>query len=153
MFRSIILCLIFIFLIHDSAEAQCSVTASGVNFGTYSMFDSSDKDSTGTVTVSCTVLLALFMTINTELSVGNSGSYSTRQLRSGAQSLNYNLYTDTARQVIWGNGSGGTSRQTHSALLSIGTTVIPYTVYGRIPRFQSSPSGTYTDSIVVSVIF
>ncbi len=153
MLRSGGLCLISMFLVHDSAQAQCSVTASGVSFGTYSMFDSSDKDSSGNVTVSCTVLLALFMTIHTELSVGNSGSYSTRQLRSGVRSLNYNLYTDTARQIIWGNGSGGTSRRTYSAFLSIGTTNIPYTVYGRIPRFQSSPSGTYTDSIVVTVIF
>lgn len=140
-------------MLPSTAKAACSVSASGVSFGSYSMLTPSPRDSSGSVTVSCTVLLALFMTINTDLSVGNSGSYSLRQLANGGNNLNYNLYMDAGRSTIWGNGSSGTSRQVYSALLSIGTTNLPYVVYGRIPAGQGSPGGVYNDTIVVSVTF
>ena len=39
------------------------------------------------------------------------------------------------------------------ALLSIGTTVYPYTVYGRIPAGQDSAAGTFMDTIVVTLNF
>ena len=135
------------------ARAFCTVANSGIAFGGYSMLTPTPRDSTGSVTVTCTVLIGLLITINTDLGTGISGSYFPRQMSNGTNRLNYNLYTDASYSTVWGNGNGGTGRRTYSALLTIGTTNIPYTFYGRIPAGQGSPAGVYNDNVVVTVTF
>lgn len=43
------------------------------------------------------------------LSTGISGTYAARTMVSGPNTLTYNMYVDTARTQIWGDGSPGTS--------------------------------------------
>jgi spore coat protein U-like protein len=69
----------------------------------------------------------------------------------GSHQLNYNLYTNSARTSIWGDGSSGTNTVGDSYTLGIGTTVNDYTVYGRIPALQNAYSGFYSDSVIVTV--
>ena len=133
--------------------AACNVSATVVPFGAYDPASASATDSTGTVTVTCTVLVALGMSWTVELSKGASTTYSPRKLASGGANLNYNLYTTNARTVIWGDGSGGTSVISDSVSLSIGTHNFSYTMYGRIPPLQDVKSGSYSDSIVVTVTY
>jgi spore coat protein U-like protein len=52
---------------------------------------------------------------------------------------------------VWGDGSGSTTLVGGGALLSVGTTVTPYTVYGRIPAGQDSAAGSFMDTIVVTL--
>jgi spore coat protein U-like protein len=75
------------------------------------------------------------------------GTFAARQMRSGAQSLVYNLYLDASHLSIWGDGSPGTS------LLSLSGTGGNYTVYGRIPAGQNVLVGGYSDTITVTLIF
>lgn len=131
---------------------SCTVSASGVGFGVYNPFSGSSLDSTGTVTVSCFGVLGGVFQV--ALSTGGSGTFSPRRMASGANTLSYNLYVDSSRTQIWGDGSGGTSIQSlNCILLCLG---IPqnFTVYGRIPASQTGThSGTYGDTITVTVTF
>ncbi|KRC81574.1 spore coat U domain-containing protein [Sphingomonas sp. Root241] len=131
---------------------SCTVTASGVSFGNYNVVNASPTDSTGTVRVQCTLLVALAGSFTVDLSTGSSGTYAQRTLRNGPSVLDYNLYTDVARTQIWGNGSGGSFRITRNftALLSVDQTM---TVYGRIRAGQNVPAGSYSDTIIVTVTY
>lgn len=128
----------------------CTVSATGVNFGVYNPLSGTPDDATGTVTMTCNLLVGLFNSWTVALSTGN-GSYSPRRLKNGANSLNYNLYTSAAHSSVWGDGSGSTTLVSDQALLVIGANINTYTVYGRIPAGQDAAAGSYTDTIVVTV--
>jgi spore coat protein U-like protein len=130
--------------------ATCTVIATGVVFGTYNPFVTAPLDSTGSITVTCVAIVSASETYTVNLSTGGAGTYS-RTETSGAASLHYNLYTDSARSLIWGDGTGGTSYKTFSGTLAVGTNVTTYTVYGRMPAQQSAQLGAYSDAIVVTV--
>jgi len=127
------------------AIAACTVSTTSVNFGAYDPKATGADNGTGSLIISCNKgspgknsLIAL--------SKGNSGSYGTRHLLSGANILTYNLYGDSARTQIWGDGSGGS--------FTLGyTDSDTFTVYGRIPALQNVPAGTYGDAITVTITF
>lgn len=133
---------------------SCTVSATTLPFGVYNPADASPTNGTGTITVSCSVILVgLLASWTLSLSPGSSGVYTTRRLSSGAATLNYNLYTTAARTTIWGNGSGSTGVVSDSRLLLVGSSSTPYTLYGRIPALQNARAGAYSDSIVVTVLY
>ncbi len=132
------------------SEAQlgvnCTVTTGGVAFGAYNVFTPSALESSGTVTYQCTVGVL----IQIQLQTGSAGTFSPRTLRSGAESLAYNLYLDAARTTVWGNGAAGTS--TYSGLVAT-VLPVPVPIYAGIPARQDVPAGTYSDSVVATVVF
>lgn len=134
------------------AVAVCTVAATSVAFGIYSPSSGAPLDSTATIAVTCITVLPTAETYTIKLSTGGAGSYA-RTLSSGSNHLSYNLYTDSARSVIWGDGTGGTSYQTFSGTLPTGITVTNYTTYGRMPAQQNAQVGVYTDAIIVTVNF
>jgi spore coat protein U-like protein len=71
-------------------------------------------------------------------------------MTSGANLLNYNLYTTTARTTVWGNGTAGTG-----VLAGTGTGIVQaVTVYGRVASGQTSvPAGSYVDTVSVTVTY
>ncbi|WP_031500918.1 spore coat protein U domain-containing protein [Bryobacter aggregatus] len=130
----------------------CTVSNTGMLFGSYNPINGSYVDSTGTVTVSCSTILALLLSYTVQLSTGSSGTYFPRQMKFGANTLNYNYYTDAARTTVWGTGTGGTGAPSYSALLILlGTVTNDYTAYGRIPAGQAAKPGVYTDTITITV--
>ena len=88
------------------AEGACTVSATGVNFGTYNVFAASDNTSTGTVTYQCG---NADHNIEITISTGSSGTYLPRTLKRGPEALGYNLYLDAAFGSIWGDGGSGTA--------------------------------------------
>ena len=123
--------------------ALCTVTALPVVFGAYNPLSSQNVDAVGSVTLACVPASAYTVTLSTGL-----GTYSARRMASGSYAISYNLYLDAARSVVWGDGSGTTSRVADSAASAT------YPVYGRIPGSQSAAGvGAYTDTITVTVAF
>jgi len=123
------------------AWAQCTVSATGVDFGSYNASSGSPTDATGSVTVSCTPSAST--TVKLESGLYSGGSFNPRKVSDGLGNyLNYNLYTDASCTIVWGDGTGGTSIQAG------GSDVI---VYGRIPALQRVKPGTYNDSILITV--
>lgn len=131
---------------------SCSANATNVNFGTYDPTNAAPADSSGTISVNCTGLIALLGTIQVAASPGSSGTPVQRTLRQGTDALNYNLYVDPARSIVFGNGTGGsqTIARPLNGLLFFGQTVF---FYGRIPAQQSARAGTYRDTIVITVTY
>ncbi|AYJ85427.1 SCPU domain-containing protein (plasmid) [Sphingomonas paeninsulae] len=131
---------------------SCTVSTTGISFGSYDPVSSANTDSTGSVRVVCTLLVALAGSYRIDLSTGSSGSYAQRTLTNGPSILNYNLYTDVAYGQIVGNGSGGSSSITSNflALLFLDQST---TIYGRIPGSQNVSAGSYSDTITVTVTY
>jgi spore coat protein U-like protein len=132
-----------------SAEAACSVSASGVAFGLYDVFQIAPTDSTGAVTFRCT---QRDKNIRISISQGASPTFTPRRLTKPDDQLDYNLFLDAARTMIWGDGSGGT--QTYFDRNPQGNNVdIVLTVFGRLPPGQDVSVGDYSDTVVVTIDF
>jgi len=147
MFLAIMLLLNMLWLPKASA-LTCSVTSSGLAFGSFNPLTDTSVDSTGTITVSCLALESYTIA----LSPGGSGTYSPRRMANGGNYLEYNLYRDAGYSQIWGDGTGG-SYTVDDSILIIGSK--DYTVYGRIPLFSQRGAmvGSYSDSITVTITY
>jgi spore coat protein U-like protein len=140
------------------AGVSCTVAGTTAAFGVYNPLNATPLNSTGTVTVTCSLTSPdnIVVPFNVALSRGGSGSYTARALQSGAASLGYNLYVDSAYAQIWGDGTSGTSMLAGSIELGHGigrkgTDSVVYTTFARIPSAQDVAPGTYNDLITVSV--
>ena len=65
--------------------------------------------------------------------------------------LAYNLYLDAARTVVWGDGSGGTS--VYANARPPNNQWVTVTVYARVGSGQDVTVGSYTDSIVATILY
>jgi spore coat protein U-like protein len=139
--------------------ATCSVTSlPGLNFGSYDPFSAIDLDIATAATVTCTSTVPApgeWVLIFTSISRGGAPSFSPRQMRNAAgNTLNYNLYTDTLRTTIYGDGSSGTSRR---VLLTRPSASAPFIltddIFGRIVAGQDASVGSYSDTLIYTVNF
>lgn len=131
------------------AVLTCSVSATPVGFGLYPPLSPTNVDSTGNVQVSCDGGKGK---VEIRLSAGASGSAANRQMFSGGNPLDYNLFTKANRTRVWGDGTGGTD----VVIVNINKaqpTTVNAPVYGRVFSNQSPAAGFYVDNIVVTVIF
>ena len=133
-----------------AALMSCTIiNTSGVNFGAYNPLDRASVDSTGSVSFRCTGVQATDL-VQVQLGRGSASSTIPRSMQYRAARLEYNLYLDAQRSLVWGDGTGGTSF--YSRRPPEGVTVsLP--VYGRIPAQQQVIAGPYTDLVVVTVLF
>jgi spore coat protein U-like protein len=139
----------------NASAASCTASAVGVAFGAYDRLSLTPRDSTGTVTVRCTTAANEPVNYSIQLSTGSSGLYSVRHMTNGANILNYNLYTNNTRTTIWGSGTAGTSAVNASfpKQRSASTRSRKHTTYGRILAGQIVLSGSYSDTITVTVTY
>ncbi|HEU0071255.1 MAG TPA: spore coat U domain-containing protein [Alphaproteobacteria bacterium] len=138
----------------EAALGTCTVSATAVAFGVYDPIAAAANDSTGTVTVSCSLVsgISLLVAYSIGLSTG-VGSYTTRQMSYLTDYMSYNLYTSGARNIVWGDGSGSTQMIYDGYLLGLGGATTNYTVFGHIPARQNVRGGGYQDNIVVTVTY
>jgi spore coat protein U-like protein len=154
------LTIVSVTLLGLSAEAahaaldSCSVSSSPVSFGAYDPLSATPLTSSGSVTVSCSLVsgVSLLVAYAIALSQG-SGTFTTRTMHSGASVMNYNLYTTGTYTTVWGDGTGGTQTILDGYLLGLGPVALSYNVYGRIPANQNVAAGTYSDAITVTVTY
>lgn len=143
-----------VFYVRDAEAAcltcSCTVSADPLSFGSLSPL-MGPVDAVGEIEVSCIGLTTALDSISLRLSTGVSGTYASRQLRNGVNVLPYNLYSDPARTVVWGNGTGGSSELEVQNQFSLITWTTSAPVYARVSPAPSAPPGTYTDTIIVTV--
>ena len=142
-------------LFSAAARAEfCAVAANDLAFGIYDLFSPTPLDSSTTVRVTCLGWFPPGVDYELQLSSGQSGSFNSRAMTNGASQLNYNLYSNASRTTVWGDGTSGSSVITESYNLPpFRVRSIDYSVYGRVFPGQSVTSGTYLDTITVTVIF
>lgn len=133
----------------SAAEAACTITTTAVSFGSYNVFAGSADDATGQITYRCTFPRPPVVTIH--LDKGGSASFSPRQMRRGSETLSYNLYLDSTRSTIWGDGTGGT--QTYSRANPPIFQNVNVSVFGRIPAGQDVSAGTYSATVTATIFF
>lgn len=135
------------------AACSCSVSATNLNFGTYNPTTVTPTTANANIGISCFSILVLMVgTIDVSLSAGSSGSVTSRTLKRGTSTLNYNVYQDASYSTLLGLGgsNGSLLPISISGLLTYNTN---RTAYGRIPARQWVAAGTYTDSLVVTLAF
>jgi len=126
--------------------ATCTInSASTLNFGTQGVL-ATNVDQSSTIQVTCTNTTPY--NIGLDAGIGAGATVATRKLTSGANTVNYTLYSNSGRTTVWGNtvstdtvaGTGNGAAQS-------------YTVYGRIPSQTTPAPGSYTDTITVTVTY
>jgi spore coat protein U-like protein len=125
----------------------CTVNNPSLSFGSLSFPMASGVNGAGTITVNCAAGVAYVIDLG-------QGTHAVEGIRGlvgpdGASSINYNLYTDPARSLVWGATFGGV------AVNGVGTGLAqPVPVYGLIPVQPQPPiQGQYADTVVISVVF
>lgn len=143
---------VFVMTSLATAAVTCDIWVAGVAFGNYDSIGNQDRDTVGTISVTCSGNIGETASYTIRLSAGN-GSYSSRTMNGGVSSIVYNLYKDIARTQVWGDGTSGTFLVTDSHVLDSTLPVTRhYTVYGRIPSGQhQSVAGSYSDNLLVTL--
>ncbi|TFI57258.1 SCPU domain-containing protein [Sphingomonas parva] len=121
----------------------CTISAVGVAFGTYDPKSSAPRTGFGRISLDCHPNARPVIA----LGAGLGGNLLQRRMSNGRSTLNYNLYTDAGLTSVWGDGTGGTLS------ISAPKKTSSYTVYGRIPAGQNVSAGSYSDVLIVTVIY
>lgn len=124
--------------------SACSISVSPLIFGIYNPDSGFNNDSTGTITISCA------MGTSYSISLNNSGD-NRRMTGPNDEALIYNIYTDSAYQNIWGDGTNGTSIVSGSITSLTGSN--NHTLFGRLFPKQDKPSGLYSDTLIITVTY
>ena len=132
-----------------SVGANCTISTATLAFGAYdpvitNAAAGADLAGTGTVTISCTKGAVT----SVELALGANASGSQRRLTNGTDFLNYQIFQDSARTVVWGTGTAKKDTGT-----STGKTPVNHTTFGLIPKGQDPGTGSYTDTVLATVNF
>ncbi|WLS89802.1 spore coat U domain-containing protein [Serratia marcescens] len=121
-----------------------NVSFGTLNFGTLYFLSTATsvagQQNAGAIRVKCTNGTSYSVL----LGGGQSGNTTARYLQSAAgQRVNYNLYTNAAHSTIWDNltGVSQTANGTDNWL----------PVYGMIPAQATPPTGSYTDTVQVTI--
>ena len=133
----------------SAAEAACTITTTAVNFGAYNVFATSPDDATGQITYRCTAPRPPLVQIH--LDKGGAPSFNPRQMRQGSETLDFNLYLDSTRSTIWGDGTGGS--QAYTQANPVPNSNINVNVFGRIPAGQDVSAGGYTATVTATIFF
>jgi spore coat protein U-like protein len=133
------------FAVTANVVATCVVSATPMAFGSYTSI--TPLDSTSTITVACSDLTTYNVGLNAGTSAG--ATVTTRKMTgAGAAVLGYNLYSDSARSVNWGDTVGT------DTVSGVGTGAPQLlTIYGQVPAAQGPATGPYTDTITATVTF
>ncbi|MFZ6872202.1 spore coat U domain-containing protein [Undibacterium sp. Di27W] len=149
--------LLLILILSASFQAHaltCTVSTLPVTFSTYDPQSNTPSDISGTVTVTCTELVSVLVSYSVKLNAGLTGSMSSRLMTSGSSQLAYQLYTNSGRTTVWGDGTAGSSIVNDGYLLNVLTPVVHnYSVYGRISARQNVMAGNYLDTVTVLLTY
>ena len=134
------------FPVSATVISSCLVTATPLAFGNYSPTDALPTDAANTVVASCTFGSAY--QISADAGGGLNATIAIRKLTGGLPvgTLNYTLYSDAGRTLVWGNTANT------DTLAAIGQ-ILPTThnVYGRIFAGQNTTIGAYADIVNVTL--
>lgn len=131
---------------------NCLISTSPLDFGNYDPVGvnfAAPLDSTGGVSITCTLDAAVAITLGQGLNPDGASTDAAplRQMSDGSTELAYNLYTDVAGGTVWGNDAS-------SDVPDTGTGVAEnFTVFGRVAPGQNVPAGAYVDTVVATVTF
>jgi spore coat protein U-like protein len=134
---------------HAHAALSCTPTATSLVFGDVSsaVVNNQAADTTATISYTCTGA-SHNSTIRVCLELDYFNASNTRSMTSGGNTLNYQIYKDSARTQVWGNGTDGNVLTVDLAADNAGNASGSSTMYGRILTGQTTaPTGSYSHSM------
>jgi spore coat protein U-like protein len=125
--------------------SSCTVSATALAFGSTGVI-AAPINNTSTVTVTCTNSTPY--NVGLDVGTGTGATTATRKMTSGANTVNYTLYQDSGRSILWGTTIGtntvtGTGNGAAQAI----------TVYGQVPAQSTPAPGGYSDTITTTVTY
>jgi spore coat protein U domain-containing protein, fimbrial subunit CupE1/2/3/6 len=137
---------------------NCLVTSPDLAFGNYTPGSGTALTGNTTISVRCTKTTPYTVSLNVgaAANVTAGSAYTQRLLVNGANTLQYNLFSNAGMTTIFGDGTGttGTIAGTGNGVAAASAQSV--TVYGQLPDSatnQNSPPGAYTDQITVTVTY
>ncbi|MFC5743890.1 spore coat U domain-containing protein [Dyella tabacisoli] len=136
----------FTFTASATVTNNCTISTTNVAFGSTGIL-SGTLTATGSISARCTNNDAFEISLNG----GNSGNVAARSMprQGGGGAINYQLYTDAPRSIVWGDGTAGTSMVTGTGSGNIQT----INVYGAVPAQATPMPGNYSDTITATIAF
>ncbi|MFO1185547.1 MAG: spore coat U domain-containing protein [Bauldia sp.] len=124
--------------IEPAAALSCSASVSDINFGTVDLLQGSAVDTTATVSISCNGITLAGVRVCPYIGNGSGGRDSSyRHLQGAGSAVAYQLYTDAARTIVWGDATLGFGSYPTVDFAGnaggTGTGSTTLTLYGRIP--------------------
>lgn len=139
------------FAVTATVQSICSATAATLAFPNYTPGGGAQTGNTS-ISVKCTKNTPFTVTLNAGTTTGDA--FAQRLMASGANTLQYNLYTTAALATIFGDGTGGTGTIAGTGLGV--ATAASVQVFGQVPDSatnQAAIPGAYTDTITVTVTY
>ena len=122
--------------------ASCTVnSAATLDFATGGAL-AANIDRTSTIRITCSG------TTPYSISLDAGATASVRKLTGAAASVDYALYRDGARTMLWGDTVG-----IDAEAATCGRVAQTHTLYGRVTPQPTPVPGTYTDTITVTVTY
>ena len=149
------------FAVTATVVSNCFInSASAMAFGNYTpgtTVGSANVDQTSTILVRCSNTTPYGIGLSTGSASGST--FTTRLLKSATattSTLEYNLYTDEARTVIWTNPATAAAATGNQGGTGTGLgNVLTHTVYGRLLDSETSraaaPATDYTSTVTVTI--
>ena len=135
------------FQVRITIQESCIIVGatSPLDFGNQNVL-AANVDATTTLTVQCTTSTPY--TIGLNVGTGAGATLAVRKMTGpGAATVDYSLYQDAPRTVLWGDVVGNTQAGNGNGSPQA------YTVYGRVPPQATPSAGLYTDTITVTVTY
>ncbi|WP_416758082.1 spore coat U domain-containing protein [Roseateles sp. So40a] len=128
----------------------CNVTGSTLTFGGAldPLQTPGPVDASTTLNLTCTKTTPYSIALSAGANAGNASAFSSRAMKSGNNSLPYQLYLDSGRTQVWGDGNSsgvytGTGTGSQQQL----------TVYGRLPSLNGIVPGNYADTVTLTITY
>ena len=139
--------------VSTAVSMSCTIAAGAMTFASYDPTATADNDATATITSTCTAGGAAVITMNQggRAQSGSTDSVPARAMWNGSEGtpedLLYQVYSDSAGGTVWGNTSGSGKSITADGSAQA------FTAYGRIPKNQTVSSGSFSDSVLVTLTY
>jgi spore coat protein U-like protein len=131
-----------------SVASVCLISNGTLAFGSYDPTSATVLNAATTVTLTCT--LGTPYNVGMGVGAGTGATTTLRQLTSGGNTLGYKLFRDSGRTLNWGNTVGTDTLSGTSSASTLANTI---NVYGEIPANEAAPTGSYSDSVTVTVTY
>ncbi len=139
------------FSVQATIISSCTVAGTALNFGSSidALATATPLDATSTLSVVCTNTTPYTVALNAGSNAGGASNFGARAMKSGSNTLGYQLYLDSGRSSVWGDGTASSSTSSGTGTGSTQS----LTIYGRLPSLANVVPGSYTDTVTVTVSY
>ncbi|HEX9870250.1 MAG TPA: spore coat U domain-containing protein [Candidatus Tectomicrobia bacterium] len=133
--------------------STCTLTSGTLRFGDDAALGGHPSGrlvATGTVLGSCRTgtLAMISLDQGTNAAAESTPMAPMRRLRNArGDFLSYNLYQDATLRTVWGDSTSSRIQHSESA------TAADFSIYGQLPAGREARAGSYSDTVVVTIIY